>query len=115
MYLSTKETILIILVIAAGTFLTRSLPFILFPEGKKVPKYIHYLGKVLPYAMIGLLVVYCLRNTTFSGILTGEASCIPTGIAILCIIVLHKWKNNTLLSIAGGTALYMVLIQVFFT
>lgn len=114
MHLSAGETMLIILVIAAGTFLTRSLPFILFPEGREVPRYIDYLGKVLPYAMIGLLVIYCLRHTTFTGVLIGKASVIPEGIAILSIVLLHKWKDNTLLSIAGGTAVYMFLVQVVF-
>ena len=103
-----------ILSIACGTFLTRSLPFVLFPEGKKIPKYISYLGDVLPYAMIGLLVIYCLRNISFTGLFTGEASCIPTGIAIVGIMLLHKWKNNTLISIAGGTVIYMVLVQTLF-
>lgn len=115
MYLSARETLLMILIIACGTFLTRSLPFILFPEGKPIPKYISYLGNVLPFAMIGLLVVYCLRSISFSGILEGKASVVPTGMAILCIVLLHKWKNNTLLSIAGGTAVYMLLIQTIFS
>lgn len=114
MYLSARETMLIILVIAMGTFLTRSLPFILFPEGKKIPSYINYLGKVLPYAMIGLLVIYCLRSTTFTGILQGKASFVPEGLAILSIVILHRWKDNTLISIAGGTVVYMILVQTIF-
>lgn len=115
MYLSARETMLMILMIASGTFLTRSIPFILFPEGKEIPKYISYLGNVLPFAMIGLLLVYCLRTISFTGIFEGKASVVPTGIAILCIIALHKWKDNTLLSIAGGTIVYMILVQNFFT
>ena len=114
MYLSGAQTLIMILAIAFGTFLTRSLPFIIFPEGKKVPEYINYLGKVLPYAMIGLLVIYCLRNITFTGILEGKATAVPTGIAILSIIALNHWKHNTLLSIAGGTIVYMLLVQTIF-
>ena len=114
MYLSARETMLIILVIALGTFLTRSLPFILFPEGRPIPRYVNYLGNTLPFAMIGLLVIYCIRNVTFTGILQGKATCIPTAIAILTIVVLHKWKESTLLSIAGGTIVYMLLVQNLF-
>ena len=115
MYLSARETLMMILIIASGTFLTRSIPFILFPEGREIPKYISYLGNVLPFAMIGLLVVYCLRTISFTGIFEGKASAVPTGIAILSIVVVHKWKDNTLLSIAGGTIVYMILVQNFFT
>ena len=115
MYLSARETLMMILIIASGTFLTRSIPFILFPEGREIPKYISYLGNVLPFAMIGLLVVYCLRTISFTGIFEGKASVVPTGIAILSIVVLHKWKDNTLLSIAGGTIVYMILVLNFFT
>ena len=89
--------------------LTRFLPFLIFPEGKTPPKYITYLGTVLPYAVIGLLVVYCLKDAVFSAY-----HGLPELIAIVFIFVLHKWKKNTLLSIAGGTVLYMVLVQNFF-
>ena len=109
MYLSVGQTI--VMIIAMGTFLTRSLPFVLFPEGKKIPKYINYLGEVLPYAMIGLLVVYCLKNVSFITMPFG----MPELIAIGCIILLHLWKSNTLLSIGGGTAIYMILVQFIFT
>lgn len=110
MYLSPVQTVIMIIAIALGTFLTRSLPFILFPEGKEVPAYVNYLGTVLPYAMIGLLVVYCLKEVKFTAMPFG----LPEGIAILCIIGLHHWKNNTLLSIAGGTIVYMILVQTIF-
>lgn len=110
MYLSPIQTLIMIIAIALGTFLTRSIPFILFPEGKEVPAYINYLGTVLPYAMIGLLVVYCLKEIKFTAMPFG----LPEGISILCIIGLHYWKNNTLLSIAGGTIVYMILVQTVF-
>lgn len=107
--MTTTQSILTIAAVVLGTMLTRFLPFVLFPEHKTPPKSISYLGKVLPYAVIGLLVVYCLKDavgTAWHGL--------PEGIAIVFIVVLHKWKNNTLLSIAGGTILYMILVQNIF-
>ena len=110
MFLTPSQTMIMIFAIAIGTFLTRSLPFLLFPEGRKVPDYVNYLGEVLPYAMIGLLVVYCLKNVSLTTVPFGA----PELIAIVSIIILHTWKHNTLLSIAGGTILYMVLVQQVF-
>nr|WP_294679084.1 AzlD domain-containing protein [uncultured Blautia sp.] len=95
--------------VVLGTMVTRFLPFLIFPEGKEPPAIITYLGTVLPYAVIGLLVIYCLKDVPGSG--TGG---IPEIIAILFIILLHRWRKNTLLSIAGGTVLYMVLVQTIF-
>ena len=88
---------------------TRFLPFIIFPEGKEPPAVITYLGKVLPYAVIGLLVVFCLKDVPGSTHIG-----LPELIAILFIVALHKWKKSTLLSIGGGTVLYMVLVQTIF-
>lgn len=107
--MTTAQRVITILVVVAGTMLTRFLPFLVFPEGKTPPKYITYLGTVLPYAVIGLLVVYCLKDAVFSAF-----HGLPELIAIVFIFVLHKWKKNTLLSIAAGTALYMALVQNFF-
>ncbi len=107
--MTTAQRIITILVVVAGTMLTRFLPFLIFPEGKTPPKHITYLGTVLPYAVIGLLVVYCLKDAVFSAF-----HGLPELIAIVFIFALHKWKKNTLLSIAGGTVLYMVLVQNFF-
>ena len=104
--MSLQQQIITIAVVVLGTMTTRFLPFIIFPEGKTPPAFIRYLGTVLPYAVIGLLVVYCLKDVP------GSASKgIPEALAILFILVLHKWKSNTLLSIAGGTIFYMVLVQ----
>ena len=94
------------LVIAA----TRFLPFLLFPAGKPTPKYIRYLGRVLPAAVFGMLVVYCLKNVT---LLSGSHA-IPEAIAIAAVVLLHRWKGQMLLSIAGGTILYMFLVQIVF-
>ena len=110
MYLSVPQTLILILAVAVGAQLTRWLPFLLLPEGKETPKTVEYLGKLLPPAVMGLLVVYCLRNVS----LFGPSHGIPEAAAILAVGLLHWWKENVLLSIAGGTALYMVLIQTVF-
>lgn len=107
--MTTTQSVITILAVVAGTVLTRFLPFLIFPEGKTPPKYITYLGTVLPYAVIGLLVVYCLKDAVFSAF-----HGLPELMAIVFIFVLHKWKKNTLLSIVGGTVLYMILVQNFF-
>ncbi len=105
----TQQLITIAMVILA-TMLTRFLPFLLFPAGKPTPKYIQYLGNVLPAAVFGMLVVYCLRNVDpFIG-----SHGIPELISIAVVIVLHFWRRQMLLSIAGGTICYMVLVQFVF-
>lgn len=109
MTMTVGQSVLTIAVVVLGTMLTRFLPFLIFPEGKTPPKFITYLGSVLPYAVIGLLVVYCLK-----GVPTAAWRGLPEAVAILFIVLLHKWRHNTLLSIAGGTALYMFLVQVCF-
>ncbi len=110
MPLTTVQTLILILAITAGTQLTRWLPFLLFPENKKPPKVVTYLGKVLPPAMMGLLVVYCLKNVNFISV----SNWLPEMISIICVVIIHKWKHNMLLSIAGGTLVYMVLVQIVF-
>lgn len=107
--MTVTQSIFTIFVVILGTMVTRFLPFLIFPEGKKPPAYITYLGTVLPFAVIGLLVVYCLKDAFADG-----NYAIPELIAILFIAVLHKWKKNTLLSIGAGTVLYMFLVQVCF-
>lgn len=107
--MTTAQSIITILAVVLGTMITRFLPFIIFPEGKEPPAYITYLGTVLPYAVIGLLVIYCLKDAVFT-----SYHGLPELISIVFIIVLHKWKKNTLLSIGAGTVLYMVLVQNFF-
>ena len=86
------------------------LPFLLFPDSRPVPKLITYLGRTLPAAMMGLLVVYCLRNVSIAAAPHG----LPELISIAALTALHLWKRNVLLSIGVGTALYMLLIQVVF-
>ena len=96
--------------VVLGTMLTRFLPFLVFPSGKPTPKYIQYLGKVLPAAVFGLLVVYCLKGVN---ILAGSHG-LSELISILVVIGLHLWKRQMLISIAGGTICYMMLVQLIF-
>lgn len=110
MPVSAGLSLLIILVVAVSTFATRVVPFLIFPKGKEIPAIIQYLGKVLTPAVIGMLVVYCLKSTTILEAPHG----IPEAIAVAVTAVLHVWKRNNLLSIGSGTVLYMVLIQVIF-
>lgn len=110
MTLTYFQTFTIICIVTFGTIITRFLPFIIFKDTKANNSYIQYLGQVLPYSAIGLLVVYCLKNVNFNG----PANWIPEAAAIICIALLHYWKENTLLSIGAGTVIYMVLVQVVF-
>lgn len=110
MPLNTGMSLLIILVVAAATFATRVVPFLIFPKGKEIPRVVQYLGKVLTPAVIGMLVVYCLKSTP----VMEQPHGIPELIACAAVVALHVWKRNNLLSIGTGTVLYMVLIQVVF-
>ncbi len=108
--MTVSQQVITILVVVLGTMLTRYLPFLLFPGNKPTPKYIRYLGNVLPAAVFGLLVVYCLKNVS---LLTGSHG-IPELVSIAVVIALHLWKRQMLLSIAGGTVCYMLLVQFLF-
>ena len=105
----TQQVITIVMVII-GTMVTRFLPFLLFPAGKPTPKYIQYLGKVLPAAVFGLLVIYCLKDVSIFSSSHG----LPELISIMVVVALHWWKKQMLLSIAGGTICYMLLVQLLF-
>lgn len=96
--------------VVLGTMVTRFLPFVLFPGDKPAPKYIQYLGKVLPAAVFGLLVIYSLKDVS----ILGGSHGIPELIAIAVVVVLHLWKRQMLLSIAAGTVCYMMLVQFVF-
>ena len=104
------QQIITIAMVVLGTMITRFLPFIIFPADKPTPKYIQYLGKVLPSAVFGLLIIYCLKNVS---IFTGSRG-IPESISIVFVVLLHLWKRQILISIAGGTILYMLLVQFIF-
>ena len=108
--MSSSQILWITAAMAAGTIITRFLPFVLFPRGKKIPAYVEYLGHVLPYATMGLLVVYCLKGITPLSWPFG----IPECLASAAVVGFHVWKRNSLLSIGAGTFLYMFLIQTVF-
>ncbi|MCI6465044.1 MAG: branched-chain amino acid transporter permease [Faecalicatena sp.] len=110
MPVSVTTSLLIIVAVAVTTFATRAVPFLIFPKGKPIPKTIEYLGKVLTPAVIGMLVVYCLKDTPVAAAPHG----IPELIAVLAVVILHVWKRNNLLSIGAGTVLYMFLVQAVF-
>lgn len=108
--MTLAEQIITVSMVVLGTLITRFLPFIVFPAGKPTPKYIQFLGKFLPAAVFGLLVIYCLRNVS----LVSGSHGIPELISIAVVIGLHLWKRQILISIAGGTICYMLLIQLVF-
>ena len=101
---------LTVAVVALVTAAIRFLPFVIFSGGRKTPRIIERLGKVLPAAIMGMLVVYCLKHVRF----TGAAGFVPELIACLLVGALHLWKRNTLLSIIAGTLCYMLLVQRVF-
>lgn len=110
MLMTLTQRIITICMVILGTMITRFLPFIIFKSDKTTPKYIQYLGKMLPSAALGMLVIYCLKDVSlFSG-----NHAIPEMISILVVALLHFWKRQMLLSIAGGTIFYMVLVQLIF-
>lgn len=108
--MTLTQQIITVAAVVLGTAATRFLPFLIFPSEKPAPGYIRYLGRVLPGAMFGLLVVYSLKGVN---ILAGSHG-IPELISILLVIALHMWKRQMLLSIAGGTICYMLLVQFLF-
>ena len=107
---TTAQALIIVALLALGTAITRFLPFLFFHDAASAPPYVHYLGKMLPAAAISLLVVYCLRYIN----LTATPHGAPEAIAILATTALHLWRKNTLLSIAAGTVIYMLLVQFVF-
>ncbi len=110
MTMTTLQALVIAGAVTLGTVITRFLPFLLFPDNKPVPKVVEYLGRTLPAAMMGLLLVYCLRNVSIASAPHG----LPELISLAVLTALHLWKRNVLLSIGAGTVLYMLLVQVVF-
>ena len=108
--MTLSQEIITIGMCVLATLITRFLPFILFSEKKKTPKFIEYLGKALPAAIFALLVVYCLKNVDITFGIRG----IPEFISIAVVTALHLWKRKILLSMAGGTFCYMLLVQFVF-
>ncbi|MBM6870170.1 AzlD domain-containing protein [Pseudoflavonifractor phocaeensis] len=124
--LTVPQAIAAIAVMALVTFFTRAVPFLLFDRGEHPPALVLYLGRVLPPAIIAMLIVYCLREAHFltwlgtlfsagTGLeLAAVSSWLPAFLSVIVVVVLHLWKHNNLLSIFGGTVFYMVLIQRVF-
>lgn len=108
--MTVTQQMITIAVVVLGTMATRFLPFIVFPSGKPTPKYIQYIGKVLPGAVFGMLVIYCLKGVS----VFARSHGIPELIAIAVVAALHLWQRKMLLSIAGGTVCYMLLVQLVF-
>lgn len=104
---NTVYVFLMIMVIALVTAFLRFLPFFVFNGTRTVPKVIHYLGNVLPYSIMGMLVVYCLKDVSFG--VFGDW--LPELVSVVAVVLLHVWKRNTLLSIIGGTVCYMLLVR----
>ena len=102
--------ILLIAVVALVPMALRFVPFLIFGGKRQTPKYISYLGRVRPVAILGMRVVYCLRGTGFSAL----SQWLPQLIACALVVALHLWKKNTLISIVGGTVCYMILVQAIF-
>ena len=108
--MNNLHSALIVTVVALVTAGLRFLPFLIFGEGKSTPSLVSYLGKVLPYAIMGMLVVYCLKDIQ---LLSGSFG-IPEILGCAIVTLLHIWKRNTLLSIGIGTVCYMLLVQLVF-
>ena len=108
--IDVSYSLLLILIISGITILFRFLPFMVFPAGKETPKTVTYLGKVLPYAIMGMLVVYCIKGVS----LFSYPHALPELIAMALVALLHVWKRNSLISISVGTVFYMILVQIVF-
>ena len=108
--MTLTQQIITIAMCALATLLTRFLPFAIFRADRPTPKFVQYLGKALPGAIFAMLVVYCLRNVS----VTGGSHGLPEFIAIGVTVGLHLWKRQMLVSIAGGTVCYMLLVQLVF-
>ena len=108
--MTDMHAIATIAVCAVVTAVLRFLPFLIFGENRKTPEVIAYLGKVLPFAIMGMLVVYCLKDVSFTSTPFG----IPEIIGCAAVAGLHVWKRSTLLSIGVGTVVYMLLVQFVF-
>ena len=102
------QLLICILLLAVGVWLTRFLPFIIFKKTQKLPRVIEYLGRVLPAAMMGFLVVYCIKDYNFLSL----KEMLPLLAASATVVLLHLYKRNTVLSISVGTVLYMILIRL---
>ena len=108
--MNNLHSVLLVVVISFVTMLLRFLPLWIFGNGKQTPQLIQYLGKVLPYAIMGMLVVFCLKGVSLISAPFG----LPELIACAVVVGLHVWRRNTAISIVGGTVIYMLLVQLVF-
>ena len=108
--MTSFEMVITVAIVVAGTLLTRFAAFLIFPPGKKAPDFVQYLGKALPAAVMGMLVVYTFKDTV---VLTYPYG-LPELIALLVTVGLHIWKRNMFMSIGVGTVAYMILVQAIF-
>lgn len=106
--MTTTQMVVTLALVMAGTVVTRSLPFVVFPAGRETPAFVRYLGQVLPAAALGMLVVYCYKGLD----LAGPGHGLPELIAGAVVVILQRWRRNMFLSIVAGTALYLVLLRV---
>ncbi|MDR1931777.1 MAG: AzlD domain-containing protein [Spirochaetales bacterium] len=108
--MTSLQAVILIALMSVCTFLTRALPFILFPAARKIPPFVVWLGNALPFAIIAMLVVYCLKDVSLKASPHG----LPELISIAAVVLLYLWKRSPLLAIAGGTVLHMFLAQAVF-
>lgn len=106
--MDNRYIFLSIIIIAIVTSVLRFLPFIVFNDKVKVPAFVEYLGKILPYSVMGMLVIYCLKDMEFSSV----QKFLPSTIGVIITVLVHLWKKNTIYSIIAGTLVYMILIRV---
>lgn len=106
--MSNTQMLWTVMIMALAVQLTRWMPFIFFKNSDRLPSAVSYLGKVIPAAMMGMLVIYCYKDYDFASV----TSALPAILAGLACAGIHLWKRNTILSIAAGTAIYMILIRV---
>ena len=107
--MSNMQIIWTVIIMALAVQFTRWMPFLFFGDSDKLPPVISYLGKVIPAAMMGMLVIYCYKDYDFASV----SSALPALLAGFACAGLHLWKRNTIFSIAAGTAIYMILIRLF--
>ena len=107
---NSMYVIAVMLTACVCNFLTRAFPFMLFSKSDELPGFIQYLGKNLPPCVMAVLVIYCLKGISFSAL----AGFVPMLVSVVAVVLLHIWKRNNIISIVGGTALYMLLVQVVF-
>ena len=105
-----RHAIIIIIIMGAATLATRLLPVLIFGRGEKVPEFILYLGETVPYTAMGLLIVYCLKDTS----IVEHPHALPEIIALIAVSITYLWKKNTIFSVVFGTAVYMILVQIIF-